>query len=647
MLPAAGLLIVLTVAAYVPALRGGFVWDDDKYVTANPTLRTTDGLAKIWFEIGATIQYYPLVFTTFWIEHRLWGLEPFGYHLVNVLLHATSAGLLWTLLRRLTVPGAWLAAAVFAIHPVHVESVAWITERKNTLSGVFYLLAVLTYLRFEPPDPQAHNRRRDWRFYPPALVLFTCALLSKTVTCSLPLAIMLLLWWKRARWRWRNVLPVVPMLAIGALMGLLTAWMEKSIVLARGADWDLSIVQRCLIAGRALWFYLGKLVWPVEVMFTYPRWQVRADIWWQFLFPAATIAVVVALWLVRRRVGKSPLVAALFFGGTLAPALGLFDVYPMRYSFVADHFQYLASIGPIVLFVALLTRWLGARAERRPERKPTLRTIAVAAAPRWLMACLPLAVLGILTWRQACVYKSLETLWRDTIAKNPGSWMAHGNLGGILLDRGNTTQAAKHLAECLRINPDAYEIRCTMGKALVLDGKLEEGKAHYRAAAQSEPTYAPAYLGLGYVLMRQHRVDEAIAEYQRALELQPDYPEAHNNLANALANKSEVREAIVHFRKALELRPGWPLVHKNLGRALEDQGMIDQAIDQYRLALRFDPQDAPTHARLGRLLGDQGRIDEAVQAYRAALSLRPGHAGTRRALEALLERREAASGGEQ
>ena len=366
MLPAAGLLIVLTVAAYVPALRGGFVWDDDKYVTANRTLRTADGLAEIWFEIGVTIQYYPLVFTTFWIEHRLWGLEPFGYHLVNVLLHATSAGLLWTLLRRLKVPGAWLAAAVFAIHPVHVESVAWITERKNTLSGVFYLLALLSYLRFEPPDPQAHNRRRDWRFYPPALVLFTCALLSKTVTCSLPLVILLLLWWKRARWRWLNVLPVVPMLAIGALMGLLTAWMEKNIVLARGADWDLSIVQRCLIAGRALWFYLGKLVWPAEVMFTYPRWQVRADVWWQFLFPAATIAVVVALWLLRRRVGKPPLVAALFFGGTLAPALGLIDVYPMRYSFVADHFQYLASIGPIVLFVALLTRWLGARAERRP-----------------------------------------------------------------------------------------------------------------------------------------------------------------------------------------------------------------------------------------------------------------------------------------
>ena len=367
----AAVLIAAVLAAYGPALRGGFVWDDPRYVTENPVLTEPSGLYRIWFDVGATVQYYPLVFTSFWIESRLWGLQPLGYHLVNVLLHAANAVLVWRVLRRLSVPGAWLAAGIFALHPVHVESVAWITERKNVLSGLFYLTALLAYLRFAPPDGEGSARGRPWRFYALAVGLFACALLSKTVTCSLPAAIALLLWWRRGRIGRSDALALLPLFAVGAALALTTIWLEKHNVGAQGQAWELSVVQRCLIAGRALWFYAGKLVWPLPLIFTYPKWQIDAGQWWQYLFPAGAVALPLGLWVLRRRIGKGPLVAALCFAGTLLPALGFVDVYPMRYSYVADHFQYLASIAPIALLVAVITML----ARLLPSRRTVARLV--------------------------------------------------------------------------------------------------------------------------------------------------------------------------------------------------------------------------------------------------------------------------------
>ncbi|HOW19171.1 MAG TPA: O-GlcNAc transferase, partial [Phycisphaerae bacterium] len=339
-LPAAAGLLLLALAVYIPAMRGGFVWDDDDYVTENRTLRSLDGLGRIWFDIRATPQYYPLVFTSFWLEYHLWDSRPGGYHVVNILLHGTSAVLLWLVLRRLAVPGAWFAAAVFAVHPVHVESVAWITERKNVLSGVFYLSAALVWLRFAGLDcPRAAEPRRR-SLYAIGLFLFACALLSKSVTASLPAALLLVLWWKRGRIARGDFLPLVPFFALGAVMGLITAWVERHHVGAEGAEWALSAAERCLIAGRALWFYAAKLIWPVRLTFIYPRWPIDSGVWWQYLYPIAAVAAIGLLWGLRRRIGRGPLVAVLFFAITLAPALGFFDVYPMRYSFVADHFQY-------------------------------------------------------------------------------------------------------------------------------------------------------------------------------------------------------------------------------------------------------------------------------------------------------------------
>ena len=430
----------MTFLAYLPATRGGYIWDDNDHLTRNTAVQNPKGPADIWLRIGLTPQYYPLVFTSFWVEHKLWGLSPFGYHLDNVLLHVLNAILLWRVLLRLSVPAAWVVAAVFALHPLQVESAAWITERKNVLSAAFYLGALLAYLRFASIGPPGRRAAAGWRYYTFALLLFVAALLSKTVTCSLPAVILLLLWWKHGRLSKRSVVALLPMFAIGALMGLMTVWLEKSHIGATGSEWDLSWIERTLIAGRALWFYLGKLVWPADLMFWYPRWQIDAGQWQQFIYPAAFAGLTAALWVLRSRIGRAPIVSLLIFSGTLLPALGFFDVYPMRFSFVADHFQYLACIAPITLLTAA-----AARASARGRMRAASHGVAA----------LLLITLGTLTWKQAAVYSDYETLLRDTLAKNPSAAVAHLNLGHILQEQDSLTEAAQHFREVVRLGQDA------------------------------------------------------------------------------------------------------------------------------------------------------------------------------------------------
>ncbi len=564
---AAALLVALTVAAYLPAARGGWVWDDDVYVEHNPTLSEPGGLGRIWLEIDATPQYYPLVHTSFWLEHRLWGDEPAGYHWVNILLHALSAVLLWRVLTLLLPESprivAWVAAVIFALHPVHVESVAWITERKNVLSGVLYLSAALCYLRWA----LAKEKRSRW-LYALSLLLFLGALLSKTVAASLPAALLLVLWWKRGRVTVSDIRPTAPFFALGAGLGLLTVWIEKHYVGAAGAAWDFTFLDRCVIAGRALWFYLGKLLWPAQLTFIYPRWEIGGG--WRLLFPAAAVAAVIVLWLLRRRLGRGPLVAALFFCGTLFPALGFFDVYPMQYSFVADHFQYLASLGPIVLAAAAGARLAGRLSQRR-----------LAAA----VLVLVLLILGVLTWRQGEIYRDEETLWRDTLAKNPGAWMAHNNLGMLLQSRGEVDAAVRHYRRTVEIKPDYAYGHNNLGTA-VESRDRRAAIAYFERALTLDPDYAKAHYNLGSALAAEGRAAEAESHFRRAVELDPEHASGHNNLANLLAAQGRLEEAIGHYRRSLELRPGAPRTRTNLGTALVFAGRAAEAVPHLQAAAR-------------------------------------------------------------
>jgi len=640
-----GLIVLLTLLAYIPAMRGGYIWDDNAHITDNAALRSSDGLAKIWFDPKVLPQYYPLVHTTFWIEYHLWQLHPFGYHLVNVLLHSFNAILLLLVLRYLRVPGAWLAAAFFALHPVHVESVAWITERKNVLSAFFYLSSALAYLRFakvtgDPANASLSSHitstesNRSWGLYAFSLLLFLCALLSKTVTCSLPAAILLVLWWKRDCLSWRDISALIPYFVVGALFGLTTVWLEKYHVGAQGEEWALSLVDRLLVAGRALWFYAGKLVWPHPLTFTYPRWHIDAGVWWQYIFPLAAVAVIVSLWLLRRRIGKGPFVAVAFFAGTLVPALGFFDVYPMRFSFVADHFQYLASTGLLALAATSMKSLLG---QLGPRQKPVGIVVCMAV----------LSVFGVLVWQQGNIYKDAETLYRDTISKNPDAWMAHYNLAMLLVNRGRPDEVIAHLSEVLRLQPEDADTHYNLGVALEKQGRLKEAMDHFSEAVRLRPNYADAHYSMAVILADLGRYKEAISCYYKVLRANPNHGEAHNNLGVALFSLGQLDKAIGHYLTAIKLDPHFSKAHNNLGNALVQKRKLDEAIIQYHRALEIQTNYPEAHNNLGVALAQQGKMAEAIVQFQEALRLKPDYTQARTnlayALELVKERRDESS----
>src|SRR5437667_5004478 len=332
------IVAMVTMLAYQPAWHGGLLWDDDANI-ATPELRSLDGLRRIWFVPRTTQQYYPLLYSSSWLQERFWADSPTGYHLVNLLLHIGCVVLVLRILRLLRIPGAELATIVFALHPVNVETVAWITERKNTLSGVFGLAATLCYLKFDGS--------RSRRSYALALGLFLLGLLSKTAIVTLPLALLVIFWWKRGAISWRrDVVPLIPFFFLSAAAGLMTWWVEYVNIADRARTLDLSLVDRCLIAGRAFWFQLGKVLWPSNLMFVYSRWEINAAVAWQYLFPLAVLGLLGILWSLRRW-SRAPLAGVLVYIFLLLPSLGFLNIFFFIYSFVADHWQYLACLGII------------------------------------------------------------------------------------------------------------------------------------------------------------------------------------------------------------------------------------------------------------------------------------------------------------
>jgi tetratricopeptide (TPR) repeat protein len=616
-------------AVYWPALNGAFLWDDDGHITRGD-LRSLAGLGRIWLEPGATQQYYPVLHTAFWLEHFILGDVPAGYHVVNVLLHVTAACLFAAVLRRIAVPGAWLAALLFALHPVCVESVAWISEQKNTLSAVFYLLAALAYLRFDQTRRPMH--------YAIASSLFLLALGTKTVTATLPAALLVVFWWQRGRLEWRrDVAPLAAWFGLAVVAGVTTAWVEHALVGASHTNFDLGPVQRGLLAGRVIWFYFSKLAVPLDLVFVYPRWTIDAGAWWQYLFPVGVVLLGLAAW--RCRSPRGAIAAGLIFIGTLFPALGFVNVYPFVFSFVADHFQYLASLGLFALagagLSAALVRWPGART--------TAATVAL------------LVVLGGLTWRQSENYRSPVALYEHTLARNPAAWMAHNNLANLLTAAGRAQEAIPHLEAAIKLRPNSAEAENNLGYALVglnepaaalphlqraqqiqgdyvyahnnlglalmTLGRLAEAEIPLRTALRLKPEYPQAHLNLGLVLAQQDKTAEALTHFAAAVRLQPHYPEAEFNWAIGLALSNRVAESLPHFTRALELAPRRPDIRNAFGRALELAGRRDDAIARYGEALQLAPEFAEAHFNLARALQEKGRTGEAAHHFAEARRL--------------------------
>jgi tetratricopeptide (TPR) repeat protein len=516
-----GLILLLAVIlVYQPVWYAGFIWDDDDHVTANPCIVGPLGLTEIW--TTSLANFFPLTLTTFWVEHALWGLEPLGYHLVNVFMHGACAVALWRVLRSLQIPGAWLGAALWALHPVEVESAAWISETKNTQSGLFFLLSILFFVKWLKMRGLDRRSGGGWN-YALTLIFAALSMASKSSTAILPGVLCLCAWWIEGRWQWRNLARVAPVFLMSIAGSALSIWTQTQ-ELAAMADpqWVRTWPERLVAAGDAVWFYLGKLLWPHPLIVIYPRWQIDASQWVAYLPLLAVMIVLFILWFKRESWARPWFFVFAYFLVVLFPGLGLIDNSIFRYSLVFDHFQYLADMGPLALAGAGMVRFVDFAIPKRP----------------WLQATLGagvLLILGVTSWQRAWAYESLETLWADTLAKNPNCWAAHNNLGAALLQKGRVDEATIHFQKAVEINPSDAEAHCNLGGCLYEKGRMDGAMAEFQKAVEIKPNLADAQNNLGCVLLQKGRVDEAIARFQAALRLNPGYVTAQNNLARAQA----------------------------------------------------------------------------------------------------------------
>ena len=606
----AAVILAAVFLCYGPALRGGLLWDDDFHIT-KPELRSWAGLGRIWSDLHATKQYYPVLHSAFWVEHRLWGDTLLGYHLVNVLLHATSCLLLARLVRRLWSLGSgpalpagadWLAALILALHPVCVESVAWVSEQKNALSLVFYLAAALAFLRF--------HETRSRVAYAGALLAFVLALLSKSVTATLPAALLVALWWRFGRLSLRrDVLPLAPWFGAALASGLLTTWIERTLIGAEGASFALSAGQRLLLASRIVWFYLGKLVWPSNLAFTYPRWSVpeQASAWYPCL--VGFLAVTAVLWIIRRRT-RGPLASWLLFAGSLFPVLGFVNVYPFIFSYVADHFQYLACAGAFAAAAGGVA-------------------VVLARCPppaRWLGWCIVaglLLALGDRARSECGAYHDSETLYRETLRRNPGSWMAHDNLGQIEMKRGHVEEAVDHYRKAISLFPDYSGTHDNLGVALLQKGLVAEAADQLERAVELDPQDPMPHDNLGLALRREGRTEDALGQFRMALGLNPDDLSARFNEAQTLARLGRMDEAIVEYTRILAAEPENLEARLRLGSLLQRAGRGAEALEQFRRAAHDRPDSADAENDLGAVLLAGGQAEAAVDCFRKALGISP------------------------
>jgi len=615
-----GLILILAVIlVYSPVWWAGFIWDDDFDITANPVIIGPLGLKEIWTTSAA--QHFPLVLTTFWVEHALWGLNPLPYHIVNVFLHGFCAVLLWRVLRSLQIPGAWLGAALWAVHPVQVESVAWIAETKNTQSCLFYLLSILFFVRWLRARDTNERPGGDWS-YGLTMLFAALAIASKSSTVILPIVLCLCAWWVEGRWQWRNLARVGPIFLVSIAAGVVAIWTQGAQQTGIGEPlWVRTWPVRLMTAGDSVWFYLGKLIWPNPLIMIYPVWDLHAGHWLSYLPLLGVIIVLIILWLKRLSWSRPALFAWAYFLVALLPILGLVNntyfsdgAIFASYCMVADHFQYLGSMGPLALAGAGFAR---------------LEDI-LRSEMRWPLSISRVGILlllGVLSWEQAWTYESQETLWTDTLSQNPDCWIGHDNLGFALVKNGRMDEAMAHFQKAFEIKPNAAAPQVGLGIVLGQTGKLDEAILHYVKALQVDPGYFVALVNLGNALLQEKQPDKAIIQLHKALEINPYVAEAYFDLGNAYFQKGQAAEAETQYEKALKMDPNLEAAYNNLGNALLSMRRADEAIVQLQNALERSPNAIEAHYNLGLAFLQKGKTDEAIAEFQQVLQLNPGDSG--------------------
>ena len=605
----AAVLVIAVFVSYQPVWRAGYVWDDFVVLVQNTCIAGPLGLKEIWTTSAADI--CPLTLTTFYFEHALWGFGPRMYHLVNVAQHAASAVVLWRVLRGLEVPGAWLGAALWAVHPVEVESVAWVIEMKNTQSGLFFLLSIHFFLKWLKTGQPA------WAGRDFALML-ACAFLamaSKSSTVVLPVVLYLCAWWMQGRVDRRVVVGSIPVFFLSGVASVVSLWTQHEALSDGNNQWVRTWPERVAASGDAVWFYLAKLIWPHPLVTIYPRWQIDAGAVSSYLPMAAVIIVLVVLWANATRWARPWFMAFAFFLVALLPAVGLFDNIIFRYSLVFDHLQYLASMGPLALAGAGMFE-LG---RRLSPVHPRMRVILAGGI---------LALLGLLTWQRARTFHRDVTLWTATLAINPACWVAYNNLGCDAFNSDDFDQAMRYYRRALALNPSDATTHFNMGKALVSKGRTGDGIAELREACQLIPSFLQAHNDLGTVYLKNGSTDEAIEQYEKALVINPRLPVAYYNLGMAFSQKGRLDDAIAQYQKSIELYSTDGKVHNNLGTAWAQKGRLDDALAEFQKAVALDPKNFEAHRNLGSAYLQQRQLDSAIEQFNAAVALNPSDVTT-------------------
>jgi tetratricopeptide (TPR) repeat protein len=611
-----GALVAAVFAVYWPAITAGFVFDDDVLIMHNPSLDSGDALHRIWCT-SENYEYLPITYTAFLIERRLWGDSASGYHLVSLILHAINALLVWQVLRQLRVPGAWLAALLFAVHPVAASSVAWISEQKNLWGLLFGLISLSCYLTFQA------DGKRGW--YALSLIAFLAALLGKTSIVLAPVVILLCTWWQTGRIRRKDWLLTAPFFLLSLALGSVTVLFQFQ----RGIGDSVTPIpigdyfERFKAAGFAIWFYLGKDLVPVHLSMVYPRWEYSQLTIWPSLAVLATGGI---LWRFRRSLGRTALFACGCYLAMALPILGFVKMSFMAYSRVADHFQYCAL--PVAMAV------LGAIGVWVCRREWTAERLWLAAATLGMVVIL----FGVLTWQQAAVYKDSESLWTETLRQNPEAGVAHASLARVLVERGDLDGALRHYSEAARLGPENSYWRYNYGTALKDHGDAARAAVEFREVIRIEPGNVAAHNNLAQVLNELGQFKPALEHAKAAVALAPDSPQTHYNLGNSLAALGDPDRAIVEYRTAVRLGPGGPWAELGWSKALLQVDRPAEAADHAKAALKIDPNSDEAHYELGVALMDLGDADQAALQYREAIRLNPNGAGAHNNLADLLNR---------
>lgn len=613
---------------YQPAIHGQFIWDDIDNISQSPNMHDLAGLGRIIFTVDSTLQYYPLTFSTFWLQFRFFNTNPTGYHVVNILAHAGAALLIWNILVWMRVRGivAWGIAALFAWHPTHAESVAWITEFKNTFMGILSAASIAAYMRFDATAFQdsasadSQPVRRRWGWYVVSLVLFAMAMLAKTAVVPLPAALLAVIWWRRGRFVWREVAPVMPLFAVCLPLAGLTIWVERYLIATQWVPDRPTLFERIFIAGRTFWFYIWKDLYPYGYTFVYPLWRVDPKALAWLVFPVSAAALIVVLWLLRRRIGRGPLAGIMFYGIMLSPTMGFVDIYFHRYSYVSDHFQYQASLGIFALMI-FTAAWLG---------KKLSSATALPALPVVVIA----AFYAVHTPRQAAFFKDEATLWRSSLKVNDDAWLCHSSIGLELIAQGNYELGEAACRRALELYPKAPEVYHNLGVMRVRQNRIDEAILFFQDAIRVLETAHDSHFYLGTILSKIGKPDEALSHLTRAVELRPKDDRMRLALARQLIEMNRDDKAAEHLALLIKADDSNAQAHYLMAVVHRMRGDPRRAIGEYEATLRLVPEAADVHNELGELLLQVGRGDDAKARFREALRLDPIHEKARKNLDA-------------